>query len=135
MGRMQKPDRRRSGQSLVEFALVLPVLMMILMGIIEFGRIWMSQNAVTNAAREGVRLGVLATADDSSVTSTANTYLSSAGLNTDEATITTANVGASGAPGSEVSVTVEYDFRVIVGDILGLDRTLTLSSTSVMRHE
>ncbi len=47
------------GQDLVEYAIVFPVLMLLLLGIIEFGRIIYSYNAISNAAREGTRLAVL----------------------------------------------------------------------------
>jgi hypothetical protein len=54
--------RRResnSGQDLVEYAIVFPVLMLLLLGIIDFGRIIYSYNAISNAAREGTRLAIL----------------------------------------------------------------------------
>lgn len=44
------------GQSLVEFALILPVLVLIIMGLFDFGRAVYAYNAVSNAAREGARL-------------------------------------------------------------------------------
>ena len=49
----------RSGAALVEMALVLPVFLMVIFGIIEFGRGMMVGQMVTNAAREGARLGVI----------------------------------------------------------------------------
>ncbi|MGZ5408336.1 MAG: TadE/TadG family type IV pilus assembly protein, partial [Aeromicrobium sp.] len=51
--------RRREGQSLVEFAVVLPVFLLILAGIIDFGLGLYSQMTVINAAREGARLGIV----------------------------------------------------------------------------
>ena len=51
--------RRRGGQSLVEFAVVLPVFLLILAGILDFGLGLYSQMTVINAAREGARLGVV----------------------------------------------------------------------------
>jgi hypothetical protein len=54
------PRRQRdSGQELVEYAIVFPVLMLMLLGIIEFGRIIYSYNAISNAAREGARYAVV----------------------------------------------------------------------------
>ncbi len=49
----------RCGAALVEMALVLPVFLMVIFGIIEFGRGMMVGQMVTNAAREGARLGVI----------------------------------------------------------------------------
>lgn len=49
------PRRMRSGQSLVEFALILPVLLLFMLGIMEFGRILFIYTEVSNAAREALR--------------------------------------------------------------------------------
>ena len=133
--RIRKNLRRRSGQALVEFALILPVLLLVLLATVEFGRMCTAQNAVTNAAREGVRLGVLATSDDADVQATVTSLLSSAGMNTDNVAITVQNVGSAYLPGADVTVTVDYGYEPLVGDILGLGTSLTLTSTSVMRHE
>lgn len=51
--------RREAGQSLVETALVLPVLLIILMGIFDFGRAIFAYNAVSNSAREAVRVAIV----------------------------------------------------------------------------
>ena len=50
---------RTRGQTLAEFALVLPVLIVMLMGIFDLGRAIFAYNAITNAAREGARLGIV----------------------------------------------------------------------------
>ena len=51
-----RPDRRRTrGQSLVEFALVLPVFLLLLFGLVDGARYVFASNAVSNAAREGAR--------------------------------------------------------------------------------
>ena len=49
-----------SGQSLVEFALVLPIFLLLLFGLIDIGRYVYTANAVNEAAREGARLGSVA---------------------------------------------------------------------------
>jgi hypothetical protein len=51
--------RRTTGQTLVEFAIVLPFLLMVFFGVIEFGRYIYSSETVTNAAREAARLAVV----------------------------------------------------------------------------
>lgn len=51
------------GQALVELALVLPVLLVLFMGTVEFGRIYHSYLVITNASREGARVAVLSGAD------------------------------------------------------------------------
>lgn len=56
--RQRRFDNR--GQALVEFALLLPVVMMLLLGIVEFGRAWQAKQTLTDAAREGARIAVVA---------------------------------------------------------------------------
>ncbi len=57
---MKKHFRRReSGQAMVEFALVLPILLAVLCGIIDFGWLYYNQLTLTNAAREGARYAVI----------------------------------------------------------------------------
>lgn len=57
---MSGPRRRRgSGQSLVEFALVLPLFLLLFFTIVDFGRAVFMYNSITNAAREGARLAIV----------------------------------------------------------------------------
>ena len=51
--------RSRAGQSLVEMAMVLPVLVFLTFGLLDFGRAYYFQVSVTNAAREGARVAIL----------------------------------------------------------------------------
>jgi hypothetical protein len=51
--------RSRRGQSLVEMAMVLPVLAFLTFGLLDFGRAYYYQVSITNAAREGARVGIL----------------------------------------------------------------------------
>ena len=63
----RRPARLRgdaeSGAVAVEFALLLPMLLLVLFGIIDFGRAWNMQITLSHAAREGVRLAALSTGD------------------------------------------------------------------------
>ncbi|MFZ5650950.1 MAG: TadE/TadG family type IV pilus assembly protein [Bacillota bacterium] len=61
MKRLFIKDQR--GQALVELALVLPVLLVLFMGTVEFGRVFHSYLVITNASREGARVAVLGGAD------------------------------------------------------------------------
>ncbi len=56
-----KKDQR--GQSIVELALILPVLLILFMGVIEFGRIFHNYLIITNASREGARIAILGKSD------------------------------------------------------------------------
>jgi Flp pilus assembly protein TadG len=52
--------RDRRGQALVEFALILPIILLLVVGMLEFARAWNLHQVMTDAAREGARRAVLA---------------------------------------------------------------------------
>ena len=52
-------DRNSRGQTLVEFALILPIFILLLVGIFDFGRAIYAYNTISNAAREAVRVGIV----------------------------------------------------------------------------
>jgi Flp pilus assembly protein TadG len=135
--------KRDSGQNLVEFALVAVLLLALVLGIVEFGRVWMTFQVVTNAAREGARLAALPTGftNAGAVTAKVNDYLTSAGLDTGVAGVTAA--GVDGATGTNATVTVTYNVEMLfLGPIVGLldssssiPGSFTLTGTSTMRNE
>src|SRR5947209_283568 len=68
-------SNRRWGAAAVEFAIVAPLLVSLVLGLIEFGRVLMVEQILTNAAREGCRTAVLdgsTTSDTSSGATMAN---------------------------------------------------------------
>ena len=104
---------KQRGDAIVEFILVVPILLLILFGIMELGRVLDAWIVVQNAAREGARTGALATPDSSvgtAATAAANSYLSTAfSSRTDvDKKIISAPVVSSDA----VSVTVEADIHI-----------------------
>ena len=126
---------RRKAQAIVEFAFVLPILLLVLMGIVEFGRIFLAQQTITNASREGARVGILPTSTGTDVDNAVTMYMNSSGL-TQPAVITVANVGPTVPPGAATSVTVQYQLPILTGSIIpGLGDTIALSHATVMRHE
>jgi Flp pilus assembly protein TadG len=126
------------GQSLVEFALVLPIFLLVLFAIVDFGMAFHAWIAVTNSAREGARLGAVrgpATEIEQRVRDTTGTL--------DQANLTITVTNAEGDPGDSVIVDVSYAYSLMtpVADILALvsggtiSDSLTLSSTADMRLE
>lgn len=80
-------------------ALVLPVFLVIVAGIMEFGRALMVMNLTTNAAREGARMAVIDGTTNSDVTAAINTFLTqSLGSSASDATVTITVTAASGNP-------------------------------------
>ncbi|HAM33097.1 MAG TPA: pilus assembly protein TadE [Deltaproteobacteria bacterium] len=128
MRRCAKPIR---GQSLVEFTLVLPVFLLLLIGITEFGRAWMTRNILTGASREAVRIAAVQ-GNAATALSRANSVLASGGISG-----AAVNIVDDGAPYGTCSVTVSYAFPVsIAGFLPGLSGTSFLLSTSTsMRKE
>jgi Flp pilus assembly protein TadG len=57
--RESKASEKQAGQGFVEFALILPVLLLLMFGVIEFGRLLFIYTEVSNATREAVRFGVV----------------------------------------------------------------------------
>lgn len=118
------------GQSIVEFALVVPLLLLLLVGIIEFGRLWMTMNVLTGAAREGVRIAAVTAPDEDRVINTVQNYLISANLS--GSTITVSGPNAS----SEVTVTVQLNYDTIFfGFIPGLSSSFQLTRSATMHWE
>lgn len=119
------------GQSLVEFALVLPLFLMLLLGVAEFGRAWMVRNVLTGAAREAARI-VAVQGDSASAQARANELLASAGIRG-----ATVLLDVDGAPFGPCRATVSFDFPVTVAGFLpGLGRAaLPLSASALMRKE
>lgn len=132
------------GQTLVEFSLVLPVFLLLLFAIADFGRGYYTWLIVTNAAREGARTAAVradsSTIDTKIYASFCSSYPSHCGLDTSKMTITKTNV--QGTRGTETSVTVAYNFQYVtpIGSILRLvsGHSLsnpTITSTASMRLE
>jgi len=128
---MRRCDKSIRGQGLVEFALVLPVFLLLLIGVTEFGRAWMTRNILTGASREAVRIAAVQ-GNTASARSRANNILSSAGISG-----ASVNIADDGTPYGTCSVTVSYAFPVsIAGFLPGISGTsFTLSTSTSLRKE
>lgn len=124
------------GAAVVEFAVVLPILLTFLFGIIEVGRIMMVNHTLNNAARDGARIASLPGADNNAVLTAINNQLSGAGLVLDSYVFSPADISTA-VRDDPVTVTV----RINYGDIalalgfLPFVQDLQLQSTVVMRKE
>lgn len=136
--RIARRRRGRRGQALVEFALLLPVLLMLILGLIDFARAWNVYQVVTDAAREGARMAVI----DNGMTQgeaedVVEAALSAAALDPSIATINF--VGWGGLRGDPLSVQVEYPYTLQwIGALMQFSsgtNQLTLKSEITMRIE
>jgi Flp pilus assembly protein TadG len=141
---MKRKDQ--SGSSMVEFALVLPLLMILLLGIMEFGLVLYDKAIITNASREGARAGILAvdSRTEAKVKAAANKAASDYLLNNlvtfhaGDLQIEPVLSGSAPYKNSDtltVKVKYKYGWLALPGFLLGLPSPLELSATSQMRFE
>jgi Flp pilus assembly protein TadG len=132
-------NQNERGAVAAEFALLLPVLLTVLFGTIEFGMIMYSREVITNASREGARAGIVQTFPKPSggdIESIATTYLTGTGINPANVIITV--TGAGGASPATLTVATTYNYPWLIPyipSLLQLPSPLPLIGQTVMRHE
>jgi hypothetical protein len=113
-----KLGKRRRGSTIVEMAVVVPVFFLLIFGMIEFGRMLMVRQALTNAAREGCRKAVLATTQDVSVvSSTIRNYLQSAIPNSGNAGTCRVTISPADLNGIESGTQITTSIEVNYSDV------------------
>jgi Flp pilus assembly protein TadG len=125
--------KNEKGQSMVEFALLLPVLILIIMGIMEFGLILNSYLALNNASREGARIGAVGGTD----TQIRNAVLTtSPTLNPSDVSVVITPLQAVRKSGDTLKVTVNYRYHTII-PIIGniINNVVNLNAETSMRVE
>ncbi len=121
-------QKRARGQSLVEFAFCLPVLMLLVLGIFDLGRAFNAHIVITNAAREGAYYGSLYPHDTSGISAQVMNEAQGSGIPIAAEDIAISTTGANGTP---VSVTVAYDFAFLTTYLFG-GSPLTLQGRAEM---
>jgi len=106
------------GAALLEAAVTLPMLLLVAVGIFEFGRAYQTWQILTNAAREGARMAVLADPSNGNVVTRVRDYMAAGQLSEANAATVDVNRSASisvnGAPVSASQVSIDYPFSFIV---------------------
>jgi Flp pilus assembly protein TadG len=135
------------GAELIEFALVLPLLLLVVLGIVDFGFLFQRLEVVTNAAREGARIAILPGYLTADVNARVNNYMSTGGLAVTPGTnptINVANVPLTTSPGAPPlntkRVTVTYtNSYLFLGGIAswfgGSFSSVPLTGVATMRVE
>ncbi len=120
--------RGERGQDMIEFALLAPILLLLIMGIVDFGRVFNSYLVTTHGAREGARYAAVGYSDGEIVNQVQAT---TGGL--------TVSVGVAGSrvQGQPMSVTVSTSVPLLTGMIANffLQNPFPLTSTAEMRYE
>ncbi|MEX0786634.1 MAG: TadE family protein [Dehalococcoidia bacterium] len=140
--RQRRRDRGERGQALVEFSLVSIIFFFLVFGIIDFGLGLHSWISVTNAAREGARVGAVQAPSDGSLDcnplpedGSIELKLCETAANLDPEKISITVTNAQGDPGDAITVAVDYEYDLITPLANLLQSTLTLSSSTQMRLE
>jgi Flp pilus assembly protein TadG len=145
---LNKARKPRSGATAVEFAFVVPVVLMLIFGIFEYGRLMCVQQITENAARTGARFAVVNTNDPNMVTDTqAVVDNAMCGLQSQLGAGYARNVFLANASGTNIGNPTTAVFGQYIGvqitgtfscaptTFLGLGSTLPISSTAIMCSE
>ena len=139
--------RSEQGTALLEAAMTIPLLLLVAIGTLEFGRAYQTWQVLTNAAREGARLAVLPDQTNSVVVQRVRDYMqagqlprySTASVSVNSsATIT---VNGLAVPASQVTVDYPFNFIVLqpvarlVTPSTSLGSAITMRAEAVMRNE
>lgn len=134
--------RTARGQELVEFAIVLPILFLIIFGAIDLGRMFLAGVAITNVAREGARYAGLHRDQITLTTGTCSSQPSliiqaacrealNSGLNPLKVSVVpTCPAGCD--PYNKIVITVRYDFDLLMGSLIGADGILLQRRAEMM---
>lgn len=104
--------KRESGQAMVEFALFLPIFVLLLFGMIEFGHYFSQSISVATAASEGAREGIVC-ASSSDFTSRVNARVQRVAPNLKPANLSVSAVKSSSSGDDEVVVLIDYTARTL----------------------
>ena len=149
MSHTRTPPRRRrrpgqSGVELIEFALVFPLLLLVVLGIVDYGLMFQRFEALTNAAREGARVGALPGYAQVDIEDRVASYLAAGAVPTTAGnpsitvTPTTIPNGAGTWPATTVSVSYDHTYLFIgglMGYFGGALGPSTLVAQATMRNE
>ena len=135
--------RKQHGAAAVEFALVLPLLLILVFGIVEFSLALYDKAIITNASREGARAGIVF-ADppipDSDIKDIVIAYCGERLVNFPSRNVTAGDIvitRAGSAPGDELTVQVSYnyDYLLLPAFISALTDGINMTTRTVMRME
>jgi len=128
---------QRRGVAAVEMAIALPLLILLILGLIEYSWLFLTKQALTNSARQGARIGATLDATSDEVRDAVTQSMTSAGLAASgySVTITPGDITAL-TPGEPLTVTVQLSYANVGLIKLALIPTpATLASSAVMARE
>ena len=130
---------RDSGAAVVEFALVLPMLLVVVVIIFDAGMLLYDKAVITNASREAARAGIVANQlTDSAIQAIATTYCFGqlVTFDSNNRICTTTISHPSVATGNPLTVTVTYAYRgMLLGTLIAIPSATNLTATTIMNYE
>jgi Flp pilus assembly protein TadG len=141
---MKKSIRSERGAALIEAAMIMPMILLIAVGIFEFGRAYQTTQVLTNAAREGARLAVINGSTDDAVTARVRSYMQAGSLpNYATATVTIQRTVALTGADTASQILIDYPFQfMVLNPVVRLvtptsttGAPITLQSSALMRNE
>lgn len=134
----KRKQKKEDGQAMVEFALILPIFLLILCGIIDFGWLFYNQLSLNNACREGARYAVVHTAENADTQSIINHIesITTTVFANDGIDITVEYTSPSDPTSGDIKVSMQADisfFTPVLSTVLGEEKTIT--STVIMKVE
>jgi Flp pilus assembly protein TadG len=106
------------GVAAVEFAICLPILLLLVLGSIEFGLMFYNKQVITNASREGVRAGITGEKTADEIKQIVADYCNGNLINLNGANELQADLVAISQEGNDLTVSVIYDYNFLFGNIL-----------------
>lgn len=121
--------KNERGQAMVEFAIIVPILLVVLLGIMQLGIVYNNWVTLTDAARAGARKGAVCRSGCSPDATTATTNAvknSAADLNQSNLSV---SVSSTWAQGSDVTVSASYPWSVNIMGVVVASGTMTATTT------
>ena len=115
---IRSPRRlRRSGGSLMELMLVLPIMLMLSFGVVDYGDLLFVKNTVEGAAQAGVRAGIPSAATNTSITNAVSNVMTAAGFATYTVTITDTSGNALNVSGLATGTMIKVGVSCTWGNV------------------
>jgi len=127
-----KHIKNQKGQALVEFTIILPILLLLVMGIFQFGMMINSYLTIQNAVREGARVAIVGSTDTEIIQQMKQT---SPALNSNQLSINITPSQQMRRSGEALTIKASYQYQMTVPIISNLFGQVTLNAQTSMRME
>lgn len=140
--------KNQSGVAAVEFAIIVPLLILMALGSCEFGLLFYNKQVITNACREGARAGIVRGSsdflEDADLKDIVKNYCEDRLIDFGGTTLTDDDIELNPFPkatreaaafGSDFSVKITYNHKLAAASFLGLNPTISITSLALMKME